>query len=188
MLDYYKVLGVTHDASTEEVTHAFKMLAKLTHPDALPGISDEEKIVAEERFKVINEAHDTLKDEGKRAAYNQTAPAGPFYARRMALLAQKFEAAVLRIVDSPYFYVDDPIPHMERVLIEDRASRNSHLMMLQEQRGRVAHFRGRMLRRDGAAVHNDAFERTLYQRDRDLAGRTSTKRRHAHLGTQVRDH
>jgi curved DNA-binding protein len=63
--DYYQSLGVARDASTADVTKAYRKLAHKYHPDVSkePG--------AEEKFKEIAEAYKTLKDPDKRAAYDQ---------------------------------------------------------------------------------------------------------------------
>ncbi len=61
--DYYKILGVSKDASKEEIKKAFRKLAHKYHPDKEGG--DEEK------FKEINEAYQVLSDEKKRAQYDQ---------------------------------------------------------------------------------------------------------------------
>jgi curved DNA-binding protein len=63
--DYYAILGVPRDASADDVKKAYRKLAKQYHPD----VSKEKN--AEERFKEINEAHQTLSDAEKRAAYDQ---------------------------------------------------------------------------------------------------------------------
>ncbi len=63
---YYEVLGVDRNASPDELKAAFRKLAMLYHPDRNPG--DKE---AERKFKEINEAYDILKDDQKRAAYDQ---------------------------------------------------------------------------------------------------------------------
>ena len=63
--DYYEVLGLQKGASQEEIKKAYRQLAKKYHPDINkePG--------AEEKFKEINEAYDTLSDEQKKARYDQ---------------------------------------------------------------------------------------------------------------------
>ncbi|KAF2020443.1 TPR-like protein [Aaosphaeria arxii CBS 175.79] len=63
--DYYKILGIEKDATEQEVKKAYRKLAIVHHPDKNPG--DEE---AAERFKEIQEAHETLSDSQKRARYD----------------------------------------------------------------------------------------------------------------------
>jgi molecular chaperone DnaJ len=64
--DYYDILGVKRGASETELKSAFRRLAKEHHPDRNPGDSS-----AEQKFKEINEAYEVLKDQQKRAAYDQ---------------------------------------------------------------------------------------------------------------------
>ena len=65
MKDYYQILGVSRDASLEEIKRAYRRLALKYHPDKNPG--DKE---AEERFKEINEAYAVLSDPEKRRQYD----------------------------------------------------------------------------------------------------------------------
>src|ERR1041384_4165493 len=64
--DFYKVLGVARDAKPEEIKKAYRRLARKYHPDVNPGDKS-----AEERFKLITEAHDVLSDPKKRSVYDR---------------------------------------------------------------------------------------------------------------------
>src|SRR5450755_3855636 len=64
--DYYEVLGVTHEATGEEIKRSYRKLAVKFHPDKNPDDAS-----AEERFKELGEAYDVLMDADKRAAYDR---------------------------------------------------------------------------------------------------------------------
>lgn len=69
--DYYEVLGVSKNASADEIKKAYRKVAMKYHPDRNPG--DKE---AEEKFKEAAEAYEVLHDEQKRARYDRFGHAG----------------------------------------------------------------------------------------------------------------
>ena len=69
--DYYEVLGLSRQASNEELKKSFKKLAMKYHPDRNP---DNPK--AEDSFKEAKEAYEILSDSNKRSAYDQFGHAG----------------------------------------------------------------------------------------------------------------
>jgi len=71
--DYYQLMGVSREASQEEIKKAYRKLAVQYHPDRNPG--DRE---AEERFKEITEAYEVLSDSAKRDKYDRFGHAADF--------------------------------------------------------------------------------------------------------------
>ncbi len=69
--DYYAILGVDRQASQDDIKKAYRKLARKFHPD----VSKEKD--AEEKFKAMAEAYETLKDAEKRAAYDQLGSHAP---------------------------------------------------------------------------------------------------------------
>jgi molecular chaperone DnaJ len=64
--DFYKILGVTKDASDDEIKKAYRKLAMKYHPD-----QNKDSKEAEEKFKEVNQAYEILKDKDKRAAFDR---------------------------------------------------------------------------------------------------------------------
>ena len=67
--DYYSILGVSKDATADDLKKAYRKLAKQYHPDAQH--TEEDKKKAEAKFKEINEAYSVLSDDNKRAQYDR---------------------------------------------------------------------------------------------------------------------
>ncbi|MBC6991876.1 DnaJ C-terminal domain-containing protein [Hymenobacter sp. BT491] len=64
--DYYKILGVEKNATTDQIKKAYRKLARQHHPDVNPNDPE-----AERKFKELNEANEVLSDEEKRRKYDQ---------------------------------------------------------------------------------------------------------------------
>ena len=65
-IDYYNILGVSKDASQEDIKKAFKKLARKYHPDLNPNDPE-----AHRKFQEINEANEVLSDPEKRKKYDE---------------------------------------------------------------------------------------------------------------------
>ncbi|MCO5552408.1 hypothetical protein L7F22_005919 [Adiantum nelumboides] len=69
--DYYEILGLNKGATQMEIKKAYYALAKVHHPDMNKGDTDSEK-----KFQEIQKAYEVLKDDEKRAIYDQVGPDG----------------------------------------------------------------------------------------------------------------
>ncbi len=76
MYDPYKVLGVSRDATDDEVKKAYRKLSRIYHPDA--NINNPNKVQAEEKFKEIQQAYDQIMKEREQGTTNGYSGYGGF--------------------------------------------------------------------------------------------------------------
>src|SRR5205809_7677630 len=69
--DFYEVLGVARSAGADDIRKAYRKIAFESHPDRNPGDK-----AAEQSFKEATEAYEVLRDQEKRARYDQFGHAG----------------------------------------------------------------------------------------------------------------
>jgi molecular chaperone DnaJ len=84
-MDYYQTLGIRDDASFQEIKKAYRKLSRQYHPDFNPNDA-----TAEEKFKVVNEAHTVLSDPQQRVNYDASRRPTPFPGIRLDSLFEQF--------------------------------------------------------------------------------------------------
>ena len=78
MESLYDILGVSKNASQDDIKKAYRKLAKQWHPDKFTKENESKRKEAEEKFKKISEAYETLGDEQKRREYDNPIGGGGF--------------------------------------------------------------------------------------------------------------
>ncbi|XP_003701178.1 tetratricopeptide repeat protein 2 [Megachile rotundata] len=68
--DYYKILGIDKNASTDDIKKAYRKRAMVHHPDRHPNATEGEKREQEKKFKEVGEAYGILSDPKKRSRYD----------------------------------------------------------------------------------------------------------------------
>ncbi len=108
MTDPYKVLGVSPDASDDEIKKAYRKLARKYHPDNYVNnpLSD----LVEEKMKEINEAYDTIQKQRSENGYSEknTAKKGKTYSGEYDTIRQLINAGKLSEAETMLNYIPNP--------------------------------------------------------------------------------
>ena len=117
--EFYDRLGVSKNASADEIKKAYRKLSKKYHPDINkePG--------AEEKYKEVQEAYETLSDDQKRAAYDQYGAAGANGgfggAGGLVALTEQVASVVLKI-SSQVFSEEEELHAIQTLLVKGMTS------------------------------------------------------------------
>lgn len=121
--DYYAILGVTKEASQDDIKKAYRKLAIKYHPDRNPNNKE-----AEEKFKEIAEAYSVLSDEKKRSEYDNPSSAfnGPdFGSMNMDDILRQFGFGMDGMAHGgfdPFAGFDDMFTHSQRQQVQQKGS------------------------------------------------------------------
>ena len=77
--NYYQILDVEDDATSDTIKTSYRNLVSKNHPDKYEHLADDLKEIAAEKFKKINEAYEVLKDPNKRKQYNKEIQKGELW-------------------------------------------------------------------------------------------------------------
>lgn len=119
--DYYAILGVTKEASQDDIKKAYRKLAIKYHPDRNPNNKE-----AEEKFKEIAEAYSVLSDEKKRSEYDNPSSAfnGPdFGSMNMDDILRQFGFGMDGMAHGgfdPFAGFDDMFTHSQRQQVQQK--------------------------------------------------------------------
>jgi curved DNA-binding protein CbpA len=177
--DYFQMLGVGHDATTEQIAAAYRGLAKVWHPDRLPSELVEVKPISSRIFARLSEAFATLNDANKRKEYINTLKAGggtaeeqekvarvvdaSFEFQKAEILLKKNDLAGAEHLVSRAVAADPEQPDYFTLLVWIRAMRRGDPPELREGQTST-HYDDLIKQLDSILLKEKEFERALYYR------------------------
>lgn len=162
MKSLYEILGVSADASAEEILKAYRKRCRETHPDVAKGVDPE-------KFREVQTAFDILGDPQKRRTYDESGDANQA-AAGMSRLEMTLRTSAAQMVEECAEGGYDLLTMVRRRVVDALGAKRGELREAQVERAQIERLKGRTLRKDGEGFNlfESAIEGALKAKEMEI--------------------